>query len=75
MYGNDGNDVLQSDASNDALVGGLGRDTLTGRDGSDRFYFFSPDEETNTITDFFNSLVAGFSGDDDEIWISAEGLG
>jgi Ca2+-binding RTX toxin-like protein len=68
LIGNAGNDVLEGNASNDALVGGLGRDILTGGDGADRFYFNSPDEGIDTITDFSFIL-------DDEIWISAEGFG
>ncbi|MBC6435391.1 calcium-binding protein [Nostoc sp. HG1] len=67
LIGNDGNDVLQGNASDDALVGGLGRDILTGGDGADRFYFNSPDEGIDTITDFTYTI--------DEIWISAEGFG
>lgn len=71
LYGYKGNDVLDGSASNDALVGGLGNDTLTGGSGVDRFYFYSPNEGIDTITDF-----DGFSlFSEDEIWISAEGFG
>lgn len=50
----------------------MGRDTLTGGDGGDRFFFFSPDEGIDVITDF---LYIGPSFPNDEIWISAEGFG
>ena len=72
LYGEDGNDVLQGNASNDALTGGLGRDTLTGGGGGDRFYFFSPNEGIDVITDFGDE---NFLESTDQIWISAEGFG
>ncbi|MCC5605964.1 hypothetical protein LC612_03940 [Nostoc sp. CHAB 5834] len=61
--------MLEGNVSDDVLVGGLGRDVLTGGDGTDRFYFNSPDEGIDIITDF------DYISDDDEIWISAEGFG
>ncbi|WP_375505141.1 calcium-binding protein [uncultured Nostoc sp.] len=69
LVGGLGSDILAGGDGNDDLVGGLGKDILTGGDGADKFYFNSPDEGIDTITDFNNI------SDDDEIWISAEGFG
>ena len=69
LVGGLGRDILTGGDGDDTLVGGLGRDILTGGDGTDRFYFNSPDEGIDTITDFDNIF------DNDEIWISAEGFG
>ena len=67
LYGGDGNDVLNGGLGDDFLDGGNGRDTLTGGDGVDEFYFDSPSEGIDNITDF--------SVADDTIHVSGNGFG
>lgn len=61
LTGNRGNDTLRGGIDNDLLLGnngddnlagGSGNDTLIGGSNFDIFYFESPLEETDTITDF-----------------------
>ena len=55
VFGEKGSDILAGGARGDHLHGGLGNDTLTGRDGPDRFYFdTTPNAAINvdTLTDF-----------------------
>ena len=50
-----GNDILNGGAGSDDLAGELGADTLTGGGDfteADVFFYFSPDEGGDTITDF-----------------------
>ena len=52
LFGSDGNDYLFGGNDYDLLYGGNGRDTLTGGAGADKFYFASPSEGIDNITDF-----------------------
>jgi len=52
LTGSSGNERLNGLAGNDTLIGGLGNDTLIGGTGSDRFVFNSPNDKTDTISDF-----------------------
>ncbi|WP_196772835.1 S8 family serine peptidase [Pseudodesulfovibrio alkaliphilus] len=52
LFGWRGNDVISGGAGNDLISGGLGADTLTGGGGRDTFYYGSPDEGGDLITDF-----------------------
>jgi serralysin len=62
-----GNDVLIGGTGNDWLGGGAGRDRLVGGSGRDNFFFASPQEGIDTVTDF--SVV------DDTIGVSQTGFG
>ena len=53
--GTAGNDIINGGAGSDDLAGELGADTLTGGGDpteGDAFFYFSPDEGGDTITDF-----------------------
>ncbi|WP_285906976.1 S8 family serine peptidase [Pseudodesulfovibrio pelocollis] len=52
LFGWRGNDVIFGGAGNDLISGGQGADTLTGGTGNDTFYYGSPDEGGDLITDF-----------------------
>ncbi|NJN23423.1 MAG: calcium-binding protein [Acaryochloridaceae cyanobacterium RL_2_7] len=52
LYGDQGKDRLLGGTGDDRLVGGSGKDTLTGGQGADQFYWRSPHEGVDTITDF-----------------------
>jgi Ca2+-binding RTX toxin-like protein len=67
LTGGTGNDSLNGLAGNDTLIGGPGNDSLTGGSGRDRFVFNSPNDKTDTITDF---VVV-----DDTIAVSGTGFG
>ncbi|HEY9649692.1 MAG TPA: calcium-binding protein, partial [Coleofasciculaceae cyanobacterium] len=76
LYGGAGNDSLDGGIGNDTLVGGdwmdflvggEGNDTLTGGADQDIFYFGSPNQGTDTITDF----VSG----SDWLYVSQIGFG
>ena len=53
LFGGEGDDRLEGGAGDDLLVGGEGDDALTGGAGADTFVF-TPDHDTDTITDFGN---------------------
>lgn len=52
LEGKGGNDRLIGSSGNDILVGGKGKDILTGGSGVDRFFFESPKDGIDKITDF-----------------------
>jgi len=61
LYGQDGNDMLKGEAGadlldggngNDFLIGGAGIDQLTGGAGADVFYYDTPLEPADFVTDF-----------------------
>ena len=52
LDGGTGNDILRGGMGADTLDGGAGADTLTGGIGADHFYFASPQEGSDLITDF-----------------------
>lgn len=52
LTGGLGDDALTGGGNDDTLIGGAGADTLTGGAGSDIFFFQSPDEGLDVITDF-----------------------
>ena len=52
LIGGAGNDTLIGGAAKDYLVGGKGNDTLTGGTEADIFYFMSPLDGIDSITDF-----------------------
>jgi Ca2+-binding RTX toxin-like protein len=68
LNGLDGNDKLLGDDGDDTLTGGTGADTLTGGAGADRFFFFTPTEGIDRISDFTSGTDriqiddAGFAG-------------
>jgi len=68
LNGGAGNDRINGGAGNDTLTGGTGNDTLTGGTGNDSFYFSSPSERRDSITDFNISTdlirvaTSGFGG-------------
>ncbi|BAQ64882.1 putative Ig domain-containing protein [Geminocystis sp. NIES-3709] len=66
LTGGDANDILTAGSGNDILTGGNGNDTLTGGSGIDSFFFNSPSEDIDRITDF--SVV------DDSIVLSGSGF-
>ena len=51
LDGGDGNDFLSGGLGNDTLDGGTGNDVLVGAEGND-FFVLTPNEGTDTITDF-----------------------
>ncbi|MFB2833897.1 esterase-like activity of phytase family protein [Floridanema evergladense] len=59
------NDRLVGNSNSNVIEGGNGRDTLTGGGGVDVFYYISPAEGGDTITDFSS---------DDRIYLSAAGF-
>lgn len=67
LRGGLGDDTLNGDTANDILSGDGGNDVIIGGEGSDRFEFNSPEEGTDTITDFESG--------NDLISISVEGFG
>jgi Ca2+-binding RTX toxin-like protein len=52
LLGGDGKDTLSGNDGDDLIVGGAEDDLLTGGEGEDRFYFETPNEGIDTITDF-----------------------
>ena len=61
IYGSGGNDTIRGGLGGDTLDGGAGNDTLTGggvggRGGHDTFYYSSPSEGGDTITDFTSGI-------------------
>ena len=67
LDGGTGDDTLLGEADNDFLTGNFGSDTLTGGAGADRFFFNSPLEGLDNITDF--------TGEEDKIEVSTSGFG
>ena len=76
LWGGDGDDVLEGDPlpatgdyrSRNFLIGGLGKDTLTGGPVATSYVFYSPNDGPDTITSF--DSVGGAN----EIVISAQGF-
>ncbi len=52
LYGRKGADTLKGGEGNDYLNGQQGKDILTGGGGADEFYFYSPTEGGDIITDY-----------------------
>jgi len=80
LFGMAGNDTIRGGDGNDFIDGGAGKDTLTGGFGTDTFYFASPAEAGDTITDFTVGDVIALSGagfgiaDDDMVRFSLDGM-
>ncbi len=70
LNGSAGIDVLTGGGGNDTLIGGTGNDRLTGGSGNDFFRFSSPNDRTDTISDF-----SKVSGNLDKIQVLASGFG
>lgn len=68
LVGLDGNDRLIGLGGDDTITGGTGADILTGGAGADLFFFFTPAEGVDRITDFTSGTDrvqiddAGFAG-------------
>ena len=52
INGLDGNDTINGADKDDVLSGGVGNDSLSGGSGNDIFKFISPDQGTDSISDF-----------------------
>ena len=52
LNGDAGNDSLSGNSGNDMLIGGAGNDALNGGSGNDIFKFITPDQGTDSISDF-----------------------
>ena len=68
IVGDSSDNEIIGGAGNDFLTGGEGNDILTGEVGSDRFYFHSPEEGVDTITDFSKTQK-------DKLYLNATGFG
>ena len=62
---------MEGQAGIDRLFGGAGADRLTGGAGSDSFYFYSPAEGGDRITDFSSNA----SGDNDSLRLKGASFG
>jgi len=58
LMGGADNDTLDGKGGEDTLVGGPGNDTLTGGSNNDFFKFITPNDGTDTITDFSKGAFA-----------------
>lgn len=70
FYGNDGNDILRSDAGDDVLDGGAGNDALKFGGGRDIVYGGSGEDDIYSfdgLSDTIGDILDGGSGDD-RIW-------
>jgi len=70
IVGDSSDNELIGGAGNDFLTGGTGNDILTGEIGSEIFYFHSPEEGVDTITDFSNTGKIK-----DKLYLNATGFG
>lgn len=70
LRGLGGDDRISARGGDDALQGGVGKDSLWGGAGNDDFLFYRLDELGDAIADF-----GSVAGNDDQIWLSASGLG
>jgi Ca2+-binding RTX toxin-like protein len=62
LFGLAGVDTIRGGDGNDVIDGGAGKDMLTGGAGADTFYFVSPAEAGDTITDFSADDMIALSG-------------
>ena len=74
LLGYGGNDYLNGGSGSDVLWGGTGNDTLTGGAGAtDYFFYTSPNEGVDYITNFTSRI--SLNDVEDKIYISADGFG